>query len=148
MAGFVIEDAPATDNYYFEAKIQSVQDGYQLSDDKFIGFVAFYTDSSNFVVIYLQWNEQNKLKSIGMTGLIGGQDLSWHDFWSFAGIETHLLTGDVLRIERRDTRFTAIFGGTTETQSLSQLSGLSSGSVGLWCCKTIATYSNFKTGTL
>lgn len=148
MAGFVIEDAPATDNYYFEAKIQSVQDGYQLSDDKFIGFVAFYTDSSNFVVIYLQWNEQNKLKSIGMTGLIGGQDLSWHDFWSFAGIETHLLTGDVLRIERRDTRFTAIFGGTTETQSLSQLSGLSSGSVGLWCCKTSATYSDIKTGTL
>ena len=148
MAGFVICDAPAVDNYYFEAKIQSEKDGYQLSDDKFIGFVAFYTDSSNYVVIYLQWNEQNKLKSIGMTGLINGHDLSWHDFWNFAGVETHLSKGDTLRIERKDNKFTVVFGGTKETQSLSQLSGLSSSSVGLWCCNTSATYSDINYGVL
>ena len=146
LAGYVITDAPAVDHYFIEATVSASEDGYTAADDKYIGLVAFYADSNNNVAVYLQWDAQNCLKSIGCTGLIGGESIGWHDLWEFAGQETHLKTGDTLRVGRSGKTLTVTFGGVTASTTIDELNDLACDSVGLWCCKTACTFGNIRIG--
>ncbi len=144
MAGFLLTQAVSGDNYQMSMTIRAEQDGFNMADDKFIGALAYYKDQSNFVTVYLQWDQQNKLKSIGCTGTINGSDIGWHDIWSFAGVETHLTRGETLTVSRNNTTITVSYGGMTGSVDVSALNGLQSDYVGLWCCKTACEYSDFQ----
>ena len=143
MAGFILKSNPYSDEYTISAKIYDVVDNYNITSDTQIALVPFFQDANNFICVYLQWNENNKLKSIGMTGKIGGVDLGWNDFWNFAGVATSLTDGDVLEITRTNTSIKVSFGGVTETRKLSVLDGLSCYAVGVWCHNAEATFKEF-----
>ncbi len=145
MAGFLLTEAAAGDHYRMEMILRAEQDGFNLADDKFIGALAYYKDQANFVTVYLQWDQQNKLKSIGCTGQMNGQDIGWFDLWSFAGVETHLTQGQKLEIIRSDSTVTVSYGGVTASIEVPPLKGLQSDYVGLWCCKTTCEYLDFQT---
>jgi len=139
-----LTDTSMVDGYSLSATIKADVDGYVQADDVYIGLVAYYADSGNFVVIYLQWDEQNCLKSMGCTGMIDGNDLGWHDMWAFDGVETHLTQGETLFVSRSVGTFNVAYGGVSANVTLSELVGKECSSVGLWCCKTTCTYDDIE----
>ncbi len=144
MAGFVLTQAVAGDHYKLSMTLRADVDGFNMADDKFIGAVAYYEDQGNFVVVYLQWDQQNKLKSMGCTGQIDGKDIGWFDIWSFAGVETHLTRGETLEITRSGSTITVSYGGATGSVDVPPLGNRQTNNVGLWCCKTTCEYLDFK----
>ncbi len=144
MAGFVMTQAVAGDNYRISMTLKAEVDGFTMADDKFIGALAYYKDQGNFATVYLQWDQQNTLKSIGCTGMIDGKDIGWFDLWGFAGIKTHLTQGETLVIERSGSTITVTYGGMTASVEVPPLAGRLTDYVGLWCCKTTCEYSDFQ----
>ena len=144
MAGFILKVNPYADNYEVSALVKADQDNYNGGTDTQIAIVPFFQDANNFVCVYLQWQAGNTLKSIGMTGKIGGVDLGWNDFWNFASVPTSLLEGNVLTVARSGNKITTTFGGVTETKTLSKLGDLSCYAAGVWCHNANATFENYK----
>lgn len=144
MAGFILKANPHGDEYTISANIFDKVDNYNGATDTQIALVPFFQDANNFIAVYLQWQTGNSLKSIGMTGKIGGVDLGWNDFWSFAGVRTTLTKGNVMEITRTNTSIKVTFGGVTETRVLNKLDGLSCYAVGVWCHNAEATFKEFK----
>lgn len=144
MAGFILKDNPYTDNYEVSALIKADVDYYDGTTDNQIALVPFFQDANNFIVVYLQWQANNTLKSMGMTGKIAGVDLGWNDFWNFANVPTLLKTGNELKVSRSEATITVTFGGVSETKKLTKLGDLPCYAAGVWAHNTKATFENFK----
>ena len=144
MAGFAVKETTLTDNYTMSATITNTNDKYALSDDITLGFVPFYVNTNNFIVVYLQWDANSLIKSMGCTGLISGVDLSWNDIWSFAGITTTLSSGQEMVITRSNKTLTVQFAGITGSTTLSTLDGLANRYFGFYSNKTTTTFSNIQ----
>lgn len=143
MAGFILKSNSYEDRYTVSVKIFDSVDNYNGNTDTQIAVVPFFQDANNFICVYLQWQQGNTLKSIGMTGKIAGVDLGWNDFWSFAKVPTTLTQGNVLTVTRNNTSITVSFGGVTETRFVSSLDGLACYAAGVWCHNAVATFNEF-----
>lgn len=141
-AGFILTSCEYSDNYSIKATIKATKQTYINTDDVFIGFVPLYIDSSNYVVVYLQWNESSKIKSIGVTGRIDNNDLGWNDIWTFAGVDTDLLTGEEMIVSRSGATITVTFKKITGSVQINSLASLDNAFIGVWSQKTIVTYTN------
>lgn len=144
MAAFVTLKADYADNYTLSAIIKNDNDSFVQSKDVYIGLVPFFTDSNNFVVVYLQWNENATLKSIGCTGMINGVDIGWNDLWEFANVSTSLSQGQKLEITRNDDLLTVTFNGVSTSKRITGLKGLSNLECGVWTLRTTTTFEEFE----
>ncbi len=144
MAGFILKDNSYIDNYEVSALIKADVDSFDGTTDNQIALVPFFQDANNFVVVYLQWQSNKTLKSMGMTGKIAGADLGWNDFWNFANVPTTLKTGNELKVLRNGANITVTFGGVTETKKVAKLGDLPCYAVGVWAHNTEALFENFK----
>ena len=142
MAGFAVKETLLTDNYYISATIQCATDGFVASNDVTLGLVPYYVNDNNFVVTYLQWKDDGKIKSIGCTGKINGTDLGWNDAWTFENLSSTLSTGQVMKVTRANNKLTVEYGGRTGTITLSALNGAANSYCGLYSNKTTTTFSN------
>lgn len=144
MAGFALTSCKYLDNYIVSSTITAQEDNYSDSNDAQIALVPYFADDNNFIVVYLQWQNNKTLKSIGLTGKIDGVDLGWNDMWSFQGTSTSLVNGQVLKVTRKNTEITAEFNGVKETKYINKLDKLNNYAYGVWCHNTVATFKNIK----
>lgn len=141
LAGFIVRGTDYRDNYTLEATITAEKDSYP-GDNK-LGLVPLYIDSNNFIVCYLQWDNQGLIPSIVLTGLINGQDIGFQDIWDFQGTASSLTKGDVMKVSRNNTKFTVTYGGKTFTKYINSIDGLNNYGYGVWNIRTgNVRYSN------
>ena len=143
LAGLIVRDSEQGDDYKLSVNIKSSATITDFSNT-YIGVVPYYLDESNFVVAYLQWNNANKIRGIGCTGLIDGQDIGWNDFSTISDFAVDLTTGVDFEIARNGTLLTITVNSITESKNIAGMSGTSE-KVGVWFyhsgCSII--YSNF-----
>ena len=142
LAGFAVRETLYTDNYYISANIKCDSDAFTASQDITLGLVPYYVNDNNFVVVYLQWTAESKIKSIGCTGKINGTDLGWNDAWDFANLDSTLASGQTLKVTRSNTKLTIVFGGKTANINIAKLDGMENSYCGLYSNKTSTTFSN------
>ena len=142
LAGFAIKELARGDNYSISATLKCSKDSFVASEDVVIGFVPYYVNNNNFVVVYLQWNDQGKIKSMGCTGMINGQDIGWHDNWNYQNLDTTLATGQYLTVTRSGATLSIQFGGVSGNISISNIQDASSGYVGLYSNNTTTTFND------
>ena len=144
LAGYAIKETGLSDNYYVSATLKCDVDAYTSSDDVVIGLVPFYINDKNFVAVYLQWDANKLIKSLGCTGIIGGNDIGWNDMWGFANISTSLVAGQTLKVTRSNKQLTCEFANITGSVTLSSLDGMANKYIGLYSNKTTTTFSNIQ----
>ena len=112
----------------------------------FVGFTPWFIDTSNYILVYLQWNG-SVLKSIGLTGFSGGTDISWNDYNSFANIAIVPTSTMHLEVEVDVVlhKVTINFGGVTESKYFAFLDKNPS-KIGVYGCNDTFTFSNFVCG--
>ncbi len=143
MSGYLIKEAQYENNYKVSTLITTKKDNYNDQDGVFIGIVPFYQNLNNYLVIYLQWKEDNTLKSIGLTGYLNGEWLGWHDMWDYQGLSTSLVQGETIEIERKSEIIQTTFMGKTVSRTFESLKDKVNYSVGVWVNNTSVTFSNY-----
>ncbi|MCQ2741784.1 MAG: GDSL-type esterase/lipase family protein [Bacilli bacterium] len=140
LAGMVLTRSDAEDRYSVSAKITSSKDSFVASEDVQIALVPYYQDANNFTLLYLQWNDMGAIKSIGCTGYRDGTWTGWDDLWDFAGVGSHLLTGDTFTVSRNADVLTVSYGGLTVNKKVMNMN--ENYAYGFWCHNCVATFSN------
>ena len=143
LAGLIVRDSEQGDDYKLSVNIKSSETISNFSNT-YIGVVPYFLDESNFVVAYLQWDNSNKIKSIGCTGLLNGEDIGWNDFWTISGFAVDLTAGVDFVIARNDTLLTITVNSITESKNIAGM-GDRSEKVGVWFYHQGCSikYSNF-----
>lgn len=141
MAAFLVRRSVASDSYSITTTVKTT--AFADKVQTFIGVVPYYIDDQNFVVCYLQYNADGSLKNIGCTGASNGMDIGWHDFWKFANMQIDVTSGVELSVKRVGTTLSVTMNGTTDTNTISSMTGECS-QVGVWSlCANPVEYTGF-----
>lgn len=140
MAAFVTRRSIVADGYRLSVDIRTQA---RVGESVYIGVIPYYVDDLNYVVCYLQFQSDGKLKSIGCTGASNGVSLGWLDFWDFAGTSVDLQAGVHMEFVRDGQNLTVKLNGITQTQAIGKMRA-DSAQVGVWSlCGGVVEYTAF-----
>ena len=108
---FVAQDYLAKGDYTVEATIKGTNTSSDDGNGIQLGIVPWYVDGSNYVVVYGQWwadDRQGEMRNIEVTGVIGGKDLGWHDYWT-SGVTSSPADGVKLQVTKTGNNFKFAF---------------------------------------
>ena len=142
MAGFAVQETAQKDNYKISVNMYNEHDNFIDTDDVTLGIVPYFVNENNFVVLYFQWLNTGKIKSIGCTGRINGVDLGWNDIWAFANVDSALSQSEAVEVTRQNKTLTVKYKGVTGSVTIGALDGLSTKYIGFYSNKTTTTFSN------
>ena len=111
------------------------------------GFMHYFVDGYNFIIVYLQFSSTGVMRNIGCTGFIDGKDLGWLDFFNINDVAiTDWTDFGELSINREYNKITVKYGGKVQSKLIPGMTQPSY-RTGYYCFSEVdATFSNIVYG--